>query len=384
MIDSNGDHVPSTLSGVVKMTSGVPSAVTGTSTNCVHVDGTSAACASGSSYYQNVTFDTTAMTQRGRLTLKPGTNVSFTPNDNSGGDASELTINATAGSGMSNPMTTAGDIIYGGTSGTPTRLAQPGNGTYSLTFSSGVPSYTAATGSTNCNDETVVCMFENFFPTTVSNGQIGALGWMHFGTGATPAQAAGEAKHWGVYSTTTATTAGGIASGFDLSGNGSVKGIPPINVETNWTAYYKFKTPSSLSEYQLYVGLRSSGSNITIPTSIGLWARYVNSTGCSTNATDTNWTFENNINNSGSATATASSLAPVASTWYTLRIKSSVAGTILYNIKADGGSWLGSDISISTNTPTVGMIPFFYQAICNTTARALLVDEFRLILTGIN
>lgn len=32
------------LSGVIKVVSGVPSVVTGTSTNCVHVDGTSAAC----------------------------------------------------------------------------------------------------------------------------------------------------------------------------------------------------------------------------------------------------------------------------------------------------------------------------------------------------
>lgn len=46
---------------------------------------------------------------------------------------------------MTNPMTTAGDIIYGGASGTPTRLAVGTNG-HVLTLSAGVPTW-AAVGS---------------------------------------------------------------------------------------------------------------------------------------------------------------------------------------------------------------------------------------------
>lgn len=42
--------------------------------------------------------------------------------------------------GMANPMTTAGDIIYGGTSGVPTRLAIGTNG-YVLSVSSGIPAW---------------------------------------------------------------------------------------------------------------------------------------------------------------------------------------------------------------------------------------------------
>lgn len=47
---------------------------------------------------------------------------------------------AVSAAGMSNPMTTSGDIIYGGASGTPTRLAAGSNGKV-LTLAAGVPSW---------------------------------------------------------------------------------------------------------------------------------------------------------------------------------------------------------------------------------------------------
>jgi hypothetical protein len=47
--------------------------------------------------------------------------------------------------GMANPMTTAGDLITGGASGTPTRLAAGSNGQV-LTLAAGVPSWAASGG----------------------------------------------------------------------------------------------------------------------------------------------------------------------------------------------------------------------------------------------
>ena len=52
------------------------------------------------------------------------------------------------GSGMTNPMTTAGDIIVGGTSGAPTRLAKGDDGQV-LTLKSGLPSW--ATGGSSAS-----------------------------------------------------------------------------------------------------------------------------------------------------------------------------------------------------------------------------------------
>lgn len=51
----------------------------------------------------------------------------------------------TNSSGFANPMTTSGDIIYGGASGTPTRLPKGTDGQV-LTLASGIPSWAAATG----------------------------------------------------------------------------------------------------------------------------------------------------------------------------------------------------------------------------------------------
>jgi hypothetical protein len=69
-----------------------------------------------------------------------GTNVTVT------GTWPNQTVNSTAG-GLTNPMTTAGDIIYGGSSGTPTRLAGSTSG-YVLTSNgaTSAPSWQAATG----------------------------------------------------------------------------------------------------------------------------------------------------------------------------------------------------------------------------------------------
>lgn len=50
-----------------------------------------------------------------------------------------------SGGGMTNPMTTAGDIIIGGASGTPTRLAA-GTNAYVLTMVAGAPAWAAAGG----------------------------------------------------------------------------------------------------------------------------------------------------------------------------------------------------------------------------------------------
>lgn len=61
-------------------------------------------------------------------------------------NASSLWKPATiSGGGMTNPMTTLGDIIYGGASGTPTRLAKGTDGQV-LTLASGVPTWAAASG----------------------------------------------------------------------------------------------------------------------------------------------------------------------------------------------------------------------------------------------
>lgn len=58
---------------------------------------------------------------------------------------STWTAYATITAGFANPMTTSGDIIYGASSGTPTRLAK-GSDTQVLTLASGLPSWASPGG----------------------------------------------------------------------------------------------------------------------------------------------------------------------------------------------------------------------------------------------
>lgn len=60
---------------------------------------------------------------------------------------------SSSGSCLTNPMTTAGDIIIGGTSGAPTRLAKGTDGQV-LTVVAGVPTYAAASGGSSTIDWT--------------------------------------------------------------------------------------------------------------------------------------------------------------------------------------------------------------------------------------
>lgn len=53
-------------------------------------------------------------------------------------------------------MTTLGDVEYLGASGTPTRLGAPSDGDYALRFTTGVPSYVAASGGTPGGSDTQV------------------------------------------------------------------------------------------------------------------------------------------------------------------------------------------------------------------------------------
>lgn len=87
-------------------------------------------------------------------TLVSGTNLK-TVNGNSLLGAGDLPI---SGSGMANPMTTAGDLIVGGTAGAPARLA-PGTNGYVLTMVGGVP-YWAASGSSATQSIIIACSDE--------------------------------------------------------------------------------------------------------------------------------------------------------------------------------------------------------------------------------
>ncbi len=153
------------------------------------------------------------------------------------------------------PMTTAGDIIYGGTSGTGTRLGIGTNGQV-LTLASGLPSWATPAGitslaaigsSANANGATISGTTLNLEPANATNG--------------------------GVVSTVAQTFAGAKTFNADLTVNGLT-----VGVGTNGKSVNSFNT--SLGASALSGNNSGTGAN----TAIGFYTLKTNTTGANNTA----------------------------------------------------------------------------------------------------
>lgn len=90
---------------------------------------------------QKIKTDDTTFGDSSTVTIVAGSNVSIVGDSS----ANTITINSSGSSGgMVNPMTTAGDIIIGGTNGAPTRLGKGSNNTFLSINSGGALEWTSA------------------------------------------------------------------------------------------------------------------------------------------------------------------------------------------------------------------------------------------------
>ena len=94
------------------------------------------------------------------INLIQGANVTLTTTDNTGTGAIDVTIAAAASSGMTNPLTTTGDIIYSSSGSTPSRLGI-GTSNQVLTVVAGVPAWVVASGSATPAGLTTQIQFNN-------------------------------------------------------------------------------------------------------------------------------------------------------------------------------------------------------------------------------
>jgi hypothetical protein len=238
-------------------------------------------------------------------------------------------------------------------------------------------------GAVDWSDPANVVIVEPFFGTSNSNNAIGAMGWAV--TAGTIASTSGEQKHWGVYSMTTAAAANS-AAGLELSGTSGSKAIPSLTTATNWTVVWKFKTPADISEWQGYVGLQATAQSALFPPTNGVWMRYGATAGCASNLSDSTWTFV--ANDLGGSTTKDSGHTVAPGVWYWVRMRNTgTPGVIALSVKADGESWTAEQtISLSAGDRLYNGLqaPVIKHQSCNTTAKTLLVDEFRVALTELN
>jgi hypothetical protein len=168
------------------------------------------------------------------------------------------------------PMTTSGDIIYGGTSGTGTRLGVGTNGQV-LTLASGVPSWASPAGITtlsaigstpNVNGGTISGSTFNLEPANATNGGILTAG----------TQTIGGAK---TFSNTTTFNS-------DITVNGLTVGKGARNVASNTVIGISALKSTNVGSEIVAIGNNSlqagnnSGSNLT---AVGSYSGYYNSTG---------------------------------------------------------------------------------------------------------
>jgi hypothetical protein len=107
--------------------------------------------------------------------------------------------------------------------------------------------------------------------------------------------------------------------------------------------------------------------NISPPTN-GIWCEFDTSNASS----DTDWTLV--AGNGTSQNYVASSVIPSATTWYHIRLFSTVAGTIQMVISTANGTFSAA-VSSTTDVPTGGLLPGIQIVPRANTAETLTVDR---------
>jgi hypothetical protein len=214
------------------------------------------------------------------------------------------------------------------------------NGNYTLDF--------------NPLDEDVVYVREEFpnrNTSSYSNSQGSVLGWSWAtggaGTSAITAQT-GVFPYIGIHRLRagSATPSAGTFLAISL-GDGAVLSFGALGSNAAWDSKWVFRL-NSTADVRLRLGFCS---DLSLPPTNGFWMRY------DTVLSDTNFTFETNA----ASSSTVSSGVVADTGWHLLRIRSTSAGTILFQVDA------AAEQSLATNVPTDSLVPCA-QVATNTTA----------------
>ncbi len=174
------------------------------------------------------------------------------------------------------PMTTSGDIIYGGTSGTGTRLGIGTNGQV-LTLASGVPSWASPTGITalaaigstpNANGGTISGTTFNLQPADATNGGILTAG----------TQTIGGSKTFSA----TVSASGAIARGVNFAPTLTASANDDILVGIDINPSFTNGIRQRVANYGIRVqgiGIGTGSGNVNTNTTIGNAALYKNTSG---------------------------------------------------------------------------------------------------------
>lgn len=160
--------------------------------------------------------------------------------------------------------------------------------------------------------------------------------------------------------TTVATTGDGLVIGkSDNNGKGPL-GI--LGANTNWQVDVWIQTGATITNYAIRAGV-TSGTNSYIadaPTG-GAWAEFDTANASS----NTNWMLR--TVNSSTSNFVSSGVAVAGSTWYHLRISSTVIGTISMQVGSANGA-LGAPVTSSTDVDSTNIYTLAIQLIPRSNA----------------
>lgn len=153
-------------------------------------------------------------------------------------------------------------------------------------------------------------------------------------------------------------------------GGGNTTG--PLGVLGNsagWRYDAWFQTAATITNYCVRVGLAKGGQQAADAPTSGMWIEYDTANANSNSL----WTIRT-VSASASNYSTTNMAAPVASTFYHVRIRSTAAGTILFSIGSANGA-LNTETSITTDVDTTSNMMPWLQVIPRTTAAVTLVVD---------
>jgi hypothetical protein len=212
---------------------------------------------------------------------------------------------------------------------------------------------------------------DEFGPGNNTSGTLGEHPWIAdaiSGSGIT-AQLDGSYPQIGIMEVTSGSSTNDVMTvHWGKVGVGASRPFGNLGGNTNWEFKYRFKIDST-SNVRHYIGVISSAANDAVPTDfIGIRAN--------TGLADSSFTFVC----TASSTTTASTTGSVSldTSWHTLRVWSTSAGTI--NFSLDGGT----TASISTNVPTAVMTPTVQAGTLTNADKKVDIDIFAAKFTGLS
>lgn len=215
-----------------------------------------------------------------------------------------------------------------------------------------------------CDSVTTVCIKDDFMMGSRGASPLifGELGWTNTGSGNTTTSANLVTGHPGVIKCATSNSGPGnyCNLGTSLSTNPIAFDISAVTFDSRFDA--QITTTATIFTLLGFTNGPNTGTTFN--------------NGCYFVASASNWS---EVCKAAGTATTNSCVVATDSNWHSFRIWATVAGTINFSI--DGVSCAAA---ISANVPTTGVSPFWGISNTSTVAEAGQIDEFEMVITGLN